>query len=339
MSVETLTVIAEGISGLDLYCTALEQGLADPERPLLAVFEHLSLADPGTPAGPQDLVEGPAFVDPCDPRPSENPSEVDAEFLSVFLDEALGVLRNMERQLAAVRNDPSDAEVLGELRRGFHTLNGSSHMAHLDDLGHVAHALEDALDFVLDKARPATGALLTLIELAHRRFGEWIDALGRDGRADIDQEELMGLASRVRNGEESLTQGACAMAATGHAAADMDVALPESATLEATAEVVIGDAVMSVALFESFAGEALVHHQTLKLESEHLSTHGLCEIRPEFLRASHTLAGISRTAGLSHIGDLAGALEQWLQALAEDPHPLTTGSRDVMRDAIAALGV
>ncbi|MGH8563542.1 MAG: Hpt domain-containing protein [Gammaproteobacteria bacterium] len=338
-SAEAMTVIAEGISGLDLYCTALEQGLADPERPLLAVFEHLGLADPGTrPAGPQDLVEGPAFVDPGDRGPSENPSEVDAELLSVFLEEALGVLRNVERQLAAVRNDPSDAEVLGELRRGFHRLTGSSHMAHLGDLGHVAHALEDTLDFVLDKGRPATGALVTLLEVAHRRFGEWIDALGRDYRADIDQDELMGLASRVRNGGEtsSLTQGACAMTATGHAAAD--VALPESATLEATADVVIGDAVMSVALFESFAGEALVHHETLKLESEHLSTHGLCEIRPEFLRASHTLAGISRTAGLSHIGDLAGALEQWLQALAEDPHPLTTGGRDIMRDAIATLG-
>jgi hypothetical protein len=113
---------------------------------------------------------------------------------------------------------------------------------------------------------------VTLIELAHRRFGEWIDALGRDGRADIDQDELMDLASRVRNGEEIsiLTQGACAIAATGHAAPDADVALPESATLEASAEVVIGGAVMSVALFESFAGEALVHHQTLKLESEHL---------------------------------------------------------------------
>lgn len=202
-STETMTVIAEGISGLDLYCMALEQGLADPERPLLTAFEQLGLADPGTlPAGPQDLVEGPACVDPANPGPSENPSEVDPKLLS----------------------------------------------------------------------------------------------------------------------------------------ADADVALPESATLEASAEVVIGDAVMSVALFESFAGEALVHHQTLKLESEHLSKRGPCEIRPEFLRASHTLAGISRTAGLSHIGDLAGALEQWLQALAQDPHPLTTGSRDVMRDAITSLG-
>ncbi|MGH8576124.1 MAG: Hpt domain-containing protein, partial [Gammaproteobacteria bacterium] len=340
-SAETMTVIAEGISGLDLYCTALEHGLADPERPLLAVFEHLGLADPGRPpAGPQDLVEGQAFVDAGDPGPSEDPSEVDAEFLSVFLDEAREVLRNMERQLAAVRNDPSDAEVLAELRRGFHTLKGSSRMVYLDGLGHVAHALEDTLDSALDKGRPAMGALVTLMELAHRRFGEWIDALGRDGRADIDQDELAGLASRVRNGEETsiLRQGACAMAATGHAAADADMALPESATLEASTEVVIGDAVMSVALFESFAGEALVHHQTLKLESEHLSTRGLCEIRPEFLRASHTLAGISRTAGLSHVGDLAGALEQWLQALAQDPHPLTTGGRDVMRDAIATLG-
>ena len=191
-SEETMTVIAEGISGLDLYCTAREQGLADPERPLLAAFEHLGLADLSPPpAGPQDLVERPAFVD---------------------------------------------------------------------------------------------------------------------------------------------------SAATGHAATVVDVALPGSATLEATGEVVIGDAVMSVTLFESFAGEALVHHQTLKLESEHLSKHGLCEIRPEFLRASHTLAGISRTAGLSHIGDLAGALEQWLQALAQDPHPLTTGGRDAMRDAITSLG-
>ncbi len=334
---ETMTVIAEGINGLDLYCMALEQGSADPERPLLAVFEHLGLADPGTrPAGPQDLVDGPTLVASGDLGPFENRFEMDAELLSVFLKEALEVLRDMERQLAAVRNDPSDAEVLSEMRRGFHTLKGSSRMVHLDDLGHAAHALEDTLDFALGKGRPAPDGLATLIESAHRRFGEWIEALGRDGRADIDLDELMSLASCVRNGGETsiLTQGASAMPATGHAG----VAPPESATLEATAEVVIGDAVMSVALFESFAGEALVHHQTLKLESEHLSTRGFCEIRPEFLRAAHTLAGISRTAGLLHIGDLAGALEQWLQALAQDPHPLRAGGRDVLRDAIATLG-
>ncbi len=311
--------IAEGISGLDLYCTALEHRLMDPERPLRAVLEHLGLPDP---SDPQQMSHQTSAGDGGDLRASR--SQAAPELVSVFLEEAREVLRNIETALDTLRDDPSDPEALVVLQRGFHTLKGSSRMVHLDDLGHVAHIMEDALNATVNKSRSATTELLTLLDLSHRRFGEWIGAIEKNPCTDLHQAELLELADRI---------GAGAQASAGASSATAG-----SAALEATGEVVIGDVVISASLFQTFATEALVHYETLKRELDHLLTQDRSEIRPEFLRASHTLTGISRTTGLSHIGDLAGALERWLHTLVQDPRPLTPSGREIMRDAIAGLG-
>ncbi len=332
----SMAEIAEVISGLDLYCTALEQGLTDPERPLRVVFDNLGVSDPGisresSHAAPHET----AAMHSEDPGPSGCSSEADAELVSVFLEEAQEVLCTIESRLGTLRDDLSDPEALAELRRAFHTLKGSSRMVHLHDLGRVAHAMEDTLNVAIDKGHPATSDLVTLIDLAYRQLGEWIDALAQNRHSTIGQDELLALANRVKSGEPIV---AARIDAADETAAPPISPIPETTALEATGEVVIGDVVMSATLFQTFATEAVVHYETLKRESERLDTQNPVEIRAEFLRASHTLAGISRTTGLSYTGDLAGALERWLQALAQAPCPLTPSGREVMGEAIAALG-
>ncbi|MGH8471971.1 MAG: Hpt domain-containing protein, partial [Gammaproteobacteria bacterium] len=155
-SEETMTMIAEGISGLDLYCTALEQDLADPERPLLAVFERLDLADPGTPpGGPQDeetiacaiaaTGHGAADADVALPR-----SALDTEILTFFVEEASELLSAIGSGLRAWRADPSDNGASQQLLRVLHSFKGSAHTVGAVRLCRLAHDMEDRVEALVD---------------------------------------------------------------------------------------------------------------------------------------------------------------------------------------------
>src|SRR5262249_19407912 len=58
------------------------------------------------------------------------------------------------------------------------------------------------------------------------------------------------------------------------------------------------------------------------------------EVAHEFLRAAHTLASSSRTAGFTEIADLAGAVEQWMPFARNSTRQADV---DTVRAAIARL--
>jgi len=60
------------------------------------------------------------------------------------------------------------------------------------------------------------------------------------------------------------------------------------------------------AFLEIYLNEAAGHVATLAAQYKPAS-----EVSDDFIRAAHTLAGCSRTAGFAAVADLAGALEQW----------------------------
>jgi len=60
------------------------------------------------------------------------------------------------------------------------------------------------------------------------------------------------------------------------------------------------------AFLEVYLDEAAGHVATLAAQYK-----PACELPEDFIRAAHTLAGSSRTAGFAAVADLAGALEQW----------------------------
>ncbi|MDP2155509.1 MAG: Hpt domain-containing protein, partial [Sulfuricella sp.] len=102
-------------------------------------------------------------------------------------------------------------------------------------------------------------------------------------------------------------------------------------------EVVIGDVTLSSALFNIFMSEARQRVAVLREELARLEDQPDLPIREDFMRAAHTLCGISRTVGIPAPAELSFELEEWLREMLEHPQPANGKQVKVTGDAVIAL--
>ena len=127
--------------------------------------------------------------------------EIDAELLSIFLEEANEVLATIGEQKAVLASAPDNMEALTTVRRSMHTLKGSGRMVGLKDLGEVAWELEQTLNLWLRQDTTVTPDLQRMIDEAHALFGEWVAHL-ESGRGGVPgSAALVALAARLRGVE------------------------------------------------------------------------------------------------------------------------------------------
>jgi chemosensory pili system protein ChpA (sensor histidine kinase/response regulator) len=117
-------------------------------------------------------------------------SELDRELLEIYLSEAAEVLDGIAQNHRILSDNPGDREALRTIRRGFHTLKGSGRMVGLTELGEYAYRAEHVFNRLLEEERPVTGAVLALVDTAHRSFRDWVDALTNEGRVTADPREF-----------------------------------------------------------------------------------------------------------------------------------------------------
>lgn len=103
------------------------------------------------------------------------------------------------------------------------------------------------------------------------------------------------------------------------------------------AEIVIGDVTLSSALFDIFMSEAKQRVEVLREELARLEDQPDLPIREDFMRAAHTLCGISRTVGFPPPAELSFELEEWLREMLEHPRPANGKQVKVTGDAVIAL--
>ncbi|MBN9420896.1 MAG: hybrid sensor histidine kinase/response regulator [Candidatus Accumulibacter sp. 66-26] len=162
-----------------------------------------------TAAAPHDL----GFADlmpqaPLTPQPSaetlqlslSSNEEIDAELLSIFLEEAHEVLGAIAENLQVLHRQPHDGDVLTNIRRAFHTLKGSGRMVGLRDLGEAAWAVEQTLNQWLRQERAVGAPLFDLLEQALTVFTQWVAHLEQGGPLP-DAGAMTALAERLRNGD------------------------------------------------------------------------------------------------------------------------------------------
>ncbi|MDP2134919.1 MAG: Hpt domain-containing protein, partial [Sulfuritalea sp.] len=116
--------------------------------------------------------------------------DLDAELLGIFLEEANEVLATIGQHLPLVHAAPGDHESLVTIRRSFHTLKGSGRMVGLAELGEAGWAVEQVLNGWLHETRPATPALLEMLDLAAEIFKAWVAQLEAGGSRHYDFAEL-----------------------------------------------------------------------------------------------------------------------------------------------------
>jgi chemosensory pili system protein ChpA (sensor histidine kinase/response regulator) len=148
--------------------------------------------------------------------------EIDAELLEIFLQEAHEVLATIGDNIEPARDNPGDREVLTTIRRGFHTLKGSSRMVGLKEFGEAAWGIEQVMNRVLQADDAvATPALLALVGDAKTQFAAWVHQLESGGPTHRDATELMAQAERVKAGDAAAETETLAPAQPG---VDMPVA-------------------------------------------------------------------------------------------------------------------
>ncbi|EMN5377158.1 Hpt domain-containing protein [Pseudomonas aeruginosa] len=132
------------LSDLDLPEVQLPE--AEAEAPpaaeaLASEAPALSLAE--VMAAPVQPINPPAQNVPVSLLPPPADEEpVDEELREVFIEEAGEVLETIGRYLPAWKADHDDREALTEVRRAFHTLKGSAHMAGILPIAEIATPLE-----------------------------------------------------------------------------------------------------------------------------------------------------------------------------------------------------
>lgn len=210
---------------------------------------------------------------------------VDPELLDIFLTEAEEVLANLAQNLQALRVNATDSEAATEVRRGYHTLKGSGRTVGLLALGDVAWSIENLLNQLTERKVFPTPAVLSWIEKVTADFAAWVVEL-------FDKQSVSLLVTPYEQQAKQLI----------NTLEQAPVAKPQKE------EVLIGGTrKLSKAFFDIFLAEAEQHLNTL------VNTQGnIAKNTSDSYRAAHTLGSNALTAGFKPIGDLARALEHWL---------------------------
>lgn len=71
-----------------------------------------------------------------------------AELFEQYKDEVRETIGFLDTELVAIEQDPANSEVIFSLFRHLHSLKGSSKMFNVDNIGHIAHKLEDLMQII-----------------------------------------------------------------------------------------------------------------------------------------------------------------------------------------------
>lgn len=112
--------------------------------------------------------------------------EITEQLSSVFFEEANELLDNLEEQLLALSDNPSDSETIAAVFRAMHTIKGSSAMFGFNEISTFTHEAESAMDQVRNGVIPVTPELIDLLLKARDHIRGLLDA-GMEVSADVHQ--------------------------------------------------------------------------------------------------------------------------------------------------------
>ncbi|WP_208281304.1 hybrid sensor histidine kinase/response regulator [Massilia oculi] len=299
---------------------------------------------------PFEFVEAPAEAAPAETPAAEPADEiadgVDAELLGIFIAEAQEVLAFVVETLPRAADEPSNQEILTQLRRGFHTLKGSSRMVDLEAFAATAAAIERVMNVWLADGRSATADLLALLAHAYAELDAWVAELAAGLLPARDGAALIEAAARVQEGgpfepltfeppgEEPLVLDDIIEAPVldDIPLLDEPLAMPGDDGVKR-----VGDLAIPQALHDVYLGETEALCATLEQALDALRRGLDKQVVQDAVTAAHTLSGTSATVGYSALRDLAHELETTLEKLAAPGTKLEDGQFDLFDSTLSRM--
>lgn len=320
----------------------LEQPGAELAARLVQTVGPTTTAAPATPA--------PAAALPA------SQAAVDEELLGIFVEEAAEVLAAIEQQLEALRAKPGDQALLTTVRRGFHTLKGSSRMVGLAQFGEGAWAVEQTFNAWLSQERAATADLIALAAAARAILADWLQRVRSDPASAIDSRPLAEAAQRVREGQPFAIDAALlppAEKAVVPPAADFDI-LQAIDSLSIPAEAVAPEAPSGAAVEPPPVGQPQAEAPRVEPEDAEALLAGILDDAASASDATAMAETGAAREELRRIGPLAishalyniflGEADDTLRALARDVaewrfEPARPASAEGLRSAHSLAGI
>jgi chemosensory pili system protein ChpA (sensor histidine kinase/response regulator) len=282
-----------------------------------------------------ELEPRPEVVEPA----TSDVSEIDTEFLEVFLEEAQDGLAAILEQQAVWRLNPADHQAPTIIRRAFHTLKGSGRVVGATAISDFASVFENLLNRTLSGVLGVSSTLVDLVGEAARAMEPLI---GLEPASDDAMATLARLTARA----EQLSQEPADVAPESIEPVTREERPPAPAAdsiqeptpaAPVTPEPMASPAVdLELAqIFQYEAAEILDACDALlrQLGTESDQSRPLNDLR----RSMHTLKGSSRMTGFMTVGDLAHAAESVLDALGKGGVRATTVVLDLLQQTLDRL--
>ncbi|HQR50641.1 MAG TPA: Hpt domain-containing protein [Methylophilaceae bacterium] len=322
-------LVAESISALEFYLAQLLEGSGDAVRAIEALPARLQVCLKAAPAYATEHVAIEAARDAAGVEPEKLvDSALDAELLDVYLTEAGEVLETIAENLQSLRSKRDDHEALVTVRRAFHTLKGSGRTVGLVAMGDVAWAVEQLLNQMLEMRAAADDLVLDFVDEVAREFHEWVQQLTTSGMAALSPSPWQARAEALRH---HLTTIEAVSEAIVEAAAKPEIQAPDGEDIVIGDTFRVGRKLFALFLEEAYAnlGVLFTAYAAARKHSEPLAA--------ETTRAAHTLAGVSRTIGITALADASAALESWLEKIAPRLQQLADEELRLFDQSLAAL--
>ncbi len=332
-------LLVDGISSLSFFLEAFKHDAPDCLKIIdqaIAVFESTAkqkdtqvspwMTETEIPAvafdtGTKDSIDSTAGTESHTEPVVQIDRGSDTELLDIFLEEADEILAEIAEAIQRCQTDNTDIKSLTRIRRGFHTLKGSSRMITLEFFSDAAWMMEQTLSQWLNEKNQITTALTGLLAYAHETFAQWCGNLKSTAQSEIDTRALQALIHDIHaENREAL----------------LSTVRDESAP-DALQMVTMGDISIEPDLFEIFVKESKQHLETLKNELDALLKVPPATISNPFTLAAHTLASTSSALALTFIAQLCSALEEWLSRLQANQVQLEESDTQLIQNCVQQL--
>ncbi|SHI10349.1 chemotaxis protein CheA [Ferrimonas marina] len=159
--------------------------------------------------------------------------DLDDDILQDFLVEAGEILEQLQAQLVELEQNPTDADLLNAIFRGFHTVKGGAGFLSLNAMVDACHGAENIFDLLRNGQLNVSSELMDLVLQALDAVNEMFQLLQAGEEPQEADPELLARLERCANGEP-LVESASANPAAAAPAPAAEPAMVESVQSEPT---------------------------------------------------------------------------------------------------------
>jgi len=128
-------------------------------------------------------------------------SNVDAELVDIFLEEAEEILDSITENLEQWADAQDDLAPVAELQRELHTLKGGARMAEISPVGDLGHELENLYEGLVNGMLTSSDSLIELLRACHDRLADMIDMVNKQHMPFAANDLIDAITSYCQNGE------------------------------------------------------------------------------------------------------------------------------------------